>query len=101
MFKVGPIGPLGLWGKAWKCSEWPLGALKAHSFTKWTPCHEKCGWVGFFWMQRLWACIFHNLALRLAVSAPALEDYINCNPSCPRPATAVPVTVGFYWPSLF
>lgn len=54
-------------------------------------------------LQRFWACIFHNLALTLAVSAPALEDYINGNPSCPGPAweaRAVPVRVGVYRPSL-
>lgn len=57
----------------------------------------------FLWMQRLWTCIFHNLALMLAMSAPALEDYINGNSGCPGLAVeagAAPVTVGVYWPSL-
>lgn len=60
-------------------------------------------WVLFLWIERLWTCIFHNLALPLAVSAPALEDYINGNSSCPGPvleAGAAPVTVGVYGPSL-
>lgn len=44
-------------------------------------------WIFFFFflVGRLWPCIFHNLALTLAVSVPALEDYINGNPSCPGP----------------
>lgn len=52
-------------------------------------------------MQRVWACIFHNLALTLAVSAGALGDYINGNPSRPGPAMegeTLPVTGVFTAP---
>lgn len=65
-----------------------LGAPKAHLFTKWVRevlqlSHAEGRWVAFFFLQRLWACIFHHLALAMAVSVPVLEDYINRNPSCP------------------